>query len=73
MDNENKELKFLVNCYTNEYFIEKSKIEEKLKKDIKSINEKLYSKEYINLYRTYRLKGMKTKCQELNNNNKSKI
>ena len=39
-------------------------MEDKMK-DIKSINEKLYSKEYINLYRTYRLKGMKTKCKEL--------
>lgn len=28
---ENEELKFLVNCYNNEYFIEKSKIEEKIK------------------------------------------
>ena len=46
-------------------YISKDKIIEKLKKDIKSINEKLHSEEHINLYRTYRLKGMKTKCKEL--------
>ena len=44
-----------------------TKLEAKLKYDINKINEKLLSDEYINNYRTARLKGIRTKCKEILN------
>lgn len=44
-----------------------TKLEVKLKYDINKINEKLLSDEYINNYRTARLKGIRTKCKEILN------
>lgn len=40
-------------------------LECKLKYDIEKIEEKLLSDEFINDYRTVRLKAMRTKCKEL--------
>lgn len=54
--------------YSNDY-IRKDKLKNKLLNDIKSINEKLYNarNEHMNIFRYYRLKGIKTKAKELLN------
>lgn len=41
------------------------KLKHKLEYDIKKINEKLLSDEYINDYRTQRLKAIRMKCKEI--------
>ena len=40
-------------------------LKKKLEYDISKINEKISSEEYINDYRTARLKGIRTKCKEI--------